>query len=105
MRDRSSFCVNPVDGIIFQSCWTSGGFVHLWRGGIAGKGVRQGDAAEGTVHSCTWTMDHHGLVAFRIGACLDLKFSPKFYYTKRRFFVTSKYRQMHWVLNVDKIKN
>jgi hypothetical protein len=29
MRDRSSFCVNPVDGIIFQSCWTSGGFVHL----------------------------------------------------------------------------
>jgi hypothetical protein len=30
---------------------------------------------------------------------------PKFYYAKRRFFVTSKYRQMHGVLNVDEIKN
>ena len=33
---------------------------------------RKGDAAEkredagaGTVHSCTWTMDRHGMVAFR----------------------------------------
>jgi hypothetical protein len=29
----------------------------------------------------------------------------KFYYAKRRFSVTSKYRQMHGVLNVDEIKN
>jgi hypothetical protein len=32
-------------------------------------------------------------------------FSPKFYYAKRRFFVTSKCRHMHEVLNVDEIKN
>jgi hypothetical protein len=32
------------------------------------------------------------------------KFTPKFYCVKRRFFVTSKYRHMHIVLNVDKIK-
>jgi hypothetical protein len=30
---------------------------------------------------------------------------PKFHYAKRRFPITSKYRQMHGVLNVDKIKN
>jgi hypothetical protein len=33
------------------------------------------------------------------------KFSPKFYYAKRRFSITSKCRQMHGVLNVDEIKN
>jgi hypothetical protein len=32
-------------------------------------------------------------------------FSPKFYYAKRRFSVTSKYRHMYIVLNVDEIKN
>jgi hypothetical protein len=37
--------------------------------------------------------------------CLVSKFSPKFYYAKRRFPITSKYRQMHGVLNVDEIKN
>jgi hypothetical protein len=36
---------------------------------------------------------------------LDPKFFPKFYYVKRKFLITSKYRQMHGVLNVDKIKN
>jgi hypothetical protein len=35
---------------------------------------------------------------------LDPKFSPKFYY-KKRFSITSKYRQIHEVLNIDKIKN
>jgi hypothetical protein len=29
----------------------------------------------------------------------------KFYYAKRKFPITSKYRQMHGVLNVDEIKN
>jgi hypothetical protein len=37
--------------------------------------------------------------------CLDAKFFPKFYYAKRRFPVTSKYRHMYGVLNVDEIKN
>jgi hypothetical protein len=36
---------------------------------------------------------------------LDPKFSPKFYYAKRIFPVTSKCRHMHGVLNVDEIKN
>jgi hypothetical protein len=30
---------------------------------------------------------------------------PKFHYTKRKFSITSKCRQMHGVLNVDEIKN
>jgi hypothetical protein len=30
---------------------------------------------------------------------------PKFYYEKKRFPVTSKYRHIYEVLNVDKIKN
>jgi hypothetical protein len=38
-------------------------------------------------------------------ACLDTKFHPKFYYAKRRFPITSKYRYMHGVLNIDEIKN
>jgi hypothetical protein len=39
-------------------------------------------------------------------ACLDNKFHPKFHYAKKkRFLVTSKYRYMHGVLNIDKIKN
>jgi hypothetical protein len=38
-------------------------------------------------------------------ALLDAKFSPKFHYAKRRFSITSKYRHMYGVLNVDKIKN
>jgi hypothetical protein len=38
-------------------------------------------------------------------ACLDPNFSSKLYYAKRKFFVTLKYRHMHRVLNVDKIKN
>jgi hypothetical protein len=37
--------------------------------------------------------------------CLDAKFSPKFHYAKRRFPITSKYRHMYGVLNVDEIKN
>jgi hypothetical protein len=36
---------------------------------------------------------------------LDAKFLLKFYYAKRRFSITSKYRHMYGVLNVDKIKN
>jgi hypothetical protein len=36
---------------------------------------------------------------------LDPKFFPKFYYAKRRFHITSKYRHMHGVLNIDEIKN
>jgi hypothetical protein len=39
------------------------------------------------------------------GGLLYPKFSPKFYYAKRRFPITSKCRQMHGVLNVDEIKN
>jgi hypothetical protein len=30
---------------------------------------------------------------------------PKIHYAKRRFPITSKYRYMHGVLNVDEIKN
>jgi hypothetical protein len=41
----------------------------------------------------------------RISPCLVLNSIPKFYYAKRRFSITSKYRQMHGVLNVDEIKN
>jgi hypothetical protein len=37
--------------------------------------------------------------------CLDAKYFSKFHYAKRRFSVTSKYRHMHGVLNVDEIKN
>jgi hypothetical protein len=37
--------------------------------------------------------------------CLDSRIHPKFYYVKRRFSITSKYRQMYEVLNVDKIIN
>jgi hypothetical protein len=33
------------------------------------------------------------------------KYFPKFYYVKKRFTITSKYRHMHGVLNVDEIKN
>jgi hypothetical protein len=33
------------------------------------------------------------------------KYFPKFHYAKRRFSITSKYRHMHGVLNVDEIKN
>jgi hypothetical protein len=40
-----------------------------------------------------------------LGPCLVPQFSPKFYYAKRRFSVTSKCRQMHRILNVDEIKN
>jgi hypothetical protein len=40
-----------------------------------------------------------------LGPCSVPKFFPKFHYAKRRFSITSKYRQMHVVLNVDKIKN
>jgi hypothetical protein len=36
---------------------------------------------------------------------LDSRIHLKFYYAKRRFPVTSKCRQMHGVLNVDKIIN
>jgi hypothetical protein len=37
--------------------------------------------------------------------CLVPQIHPKFYYAKRRFPITSKYRHMHGVLNVDEIKN
>jgi hypothetical protein len=33
------------------------------------------------------------------------KFTSKFHSAKRRFPITSKYRHMHGVLNVDEIKN
>jgi hypothetical protein len=33
------------------------------------------------------------------------QFVPKFHYAKRKFPVTSKYRQMHRVLNIDEMKN
>jgi hypothetical protein len=36
---------------------------------------------------------------------LDIKFTPKFYYIKRRFSITSKYRHIYGVLNIDEIKN
>jgi hypothetical protein len=36
---------------------------------------------------------------------LDSRFHPKFYYAKRRFFITSKYRHIYEVLNIDEIKN
>jgi hypothetical protein len=42
---------------------------------------------------------------FILGPCLDAKFFSKFYYAKRRFSITSKYRHMYGVLNVDEIKN
>jgi hypothetical protein len=47
---------------------------------------------------------HNGARA-RARICLDPKYFPKFYYAKRRFPITSKYRHMHAVLNVDEIKN
>jgi hypothetical protein len=37
--------------------------------------------------------------------CLDSQIHSKFYYVKRRFSVTSKYRHIYGVLNIDKIKN
>jgi hypothetical protein len=37
--------------------------------------------------------------------CLDTQIHPKFHYVKRRFLITSKYRYMYRVLNVDEIKN
>jgi hypothetical protein len=46
-----------------------------------------------------------GFHAIAVGACLDPKFSLKFYYAKRRFPITLKCRQMHGVLNIDEIKN
>jgi hypothetical protein len=36
---------------------------------------------------------------------LDFRIHPKFYYAKRRFPVTSKYRHIYGVLNIDEIKN
>jgi hypothetical protein len=49
------------------------------------------------------TLKRYSILSLR--ACLDDKFSPKFHYAKRRFPITSKYRYMHEVLNVDEIKN
>jgi hypothetical protein len=46
-----------------------------------------------------------GLASLHHGPGLVLNFIPKFHYVKRRFPITSKCRQMHGVLNVDKIKN
>jgi hypothetical protein len=40
-----------------------------------------------------------------LSTCLVPLILSKFHYAKRRFSVTSKCRQMHGVLNVDKIKN
>jgi hypothetical protein len=40
-----------------------------------------------------------------IRPCLDFRILPKFHYTKRRFSITSKYRYIYEVLNVDEIKN
>jgi hypothetical protein len=47
----------------------------------------------------------HRCGAAQCRPCLVLKFTSKFYYVKRRFLITSKYRHMYGVLNVDKIKN
>jgi hypothetical protein len=41
----------------------------------------------------------------RFWPCLDPKYFPKLHYAKRRFPVTSKYRHMYGVVNVDEIKN
>jgi hypothetical protein len=41
----------------------------------------------------------------RLGACLDIKFFPKFHYANKKFPITSKCRYMYEVLNVDEIKN
>jgi hypothetical protein len=40
-----------------------------------------------------------------LSPCLVSNFTSKFHYAKRRFSITLKCRQMHGVLNVDKIKN
>jgi hypothetical protein len=40
-----------------------------------------------------------------LGLVLVPPILSKFYYAKRRFSITSKYRQMHGILNVDEIKN
>jgi hypothetical protein len=39
------------------------------------------------------------------GLFLIPKFTSKFHYTKRKFIITSKYRHIFGVLNVDEIKN
>jgi hypothetical protein len=49
------------------------------------------------------TRNHIHSAAPRPG--LDAKFSSKFYYVKRRFFITLKCQHIHKVLNVDEIKN
>jgi hypothetical protein len=36
---------------------------------------------------------------------LDSRIHSKFHYAKRKFFITSKYRHIYEVLNVDEIKN
>jgi hypothetical protein len=38
-------------------------------------------------------------------ACLVSQIHHKFYYAKRRFSITSKYRHIYGVLNVNEIKN
>jgi hypothetical protein len=38
-------------------------------------------------------------------ACLDHQIHPQIPLCKRRFSITSKYRHMHEILNVDEIKN
>jgi hypothetical protein len=38
-------------------------------------------------------------------ACLDPKFQPQILLYKKKIPITSKYRHMHEVLNVDEIKN
>jgi hypothetical protein len=57
------------------------------------------------VHAFQWDGRGEKLGHYRLGPCLDAKFSPKFHYAKRKFFITSKYRHMHRILNVDEIKN
>jgi hypothetical protein len=88
------------------------------------------DSRIGVIHCCTGLEDFLDLMrwirsefrsnqsrssgARTLWSLLDLsrvktqpthKFTPKFHYAKRRFFITSKYRHIYGVLNVDEIKN
>jgi hypothetical protein len=44
--------------------------------------------------------DERGTISKNVGLP---KFTPKFYYAKRRFSITSKYRHIYGVLNIDEI--
>jgi hypothetical protein len=89
--------------------------VFLWRleTGEACKQRRRGtydtsDTNHETTNAVRTTESLSGLGrmgAEGLSACLDSKYFSKFHYAKRRFPITSKYRHMHGVLNIDEIKN